>query len=198
MTTTTERAKARTARKTPVPTPESGPKVDKVKPKAKVKPKPKPKPVLKVEPKPASRPVSRSRAPFVLLVIGLLGGALVCLLILNTVLARDAYTMTELKTSNNQLNQQAQELAKQNAQMAAPKSIAQMARSMGMVQPNQPAFVDLSNGRVTGSTLRPVPSAAAAAAAAARVVGVPGAIVPGDGIPGWTGALPETKPAEAP
>ena len=182
MTTTTERAKARTARKTPVPTPESEPK-----PKAKVKAKPKPKPVLKVEPKPVARPVSRSRAPFVLLVIGLLGGALVCLLILNTVLARDAYTMTELKTSNNRLNQQAQELAKQNAQMA---------RSMGMVQPNQPAFVDLTNGRVTGGTLRPVPSAAAAAAAAARVVGVPGAIVPGDGIPGWTGAVPETKPAE--
>jgi outer membrane biosynthesis protein TonB len=198
MTTTTERAKSRTARKTPVPTPESDPKVDKVKAKVKPKPKPKPKPVLKVEPKPVSRPVSRSRAPFVLLVIGLLGGALVCLLILNTVLARDAYTMTELKTSNNRLHQQAQELAKQNAQMAAPKSIAQMARSMGMVQPNQPAFVDLTNGRVTGGTVRPVPTAAAAAAAAARVVGVPGAIVPGDGIPGWTGALPETKPAEAP
>jgi hypothetical protein len=122
----------------------------------------------------------------------------VCLLILNTVLARDAYTMTELKTGNNRLNQQAQELAKQNAQMAAPASIAQMARSMGMVQPNQPAFVDLTNGRVTGDTLRPVPSAAAAAAAAARVVGVPGAIVPGDGIPGWTGAVPETKPAGTP
>jgi hypothetical protein len=138
-------------------------------------------------PAPAARPGVTPRAPIVLVVVALLGGALVSLLLLNTVLAQDAFTLTELQQSNNLLTQQRQALQEQIAREEAPERLAQKAKALGMIQPVRPAFVDARTGRVAGDTLRPVPHAAAAAAGAAGVVGVPGAVVPGDGIPGWGG-----------
>jgi hypothetical protein len=146
------------------------------------------------QPRPAAAPAVRTRVsapprtPFVLLIMALLGGALVSLLLLNTVLAKDAFTLTELQQSNKLLAQQREALQEQIAREESPGLLAQKARALGMVQPFQPAFVDARTGRVAGGSLRPVPHAAAAAAGAAGVVAVPGAIVPGDGIPGWGGA----------
>ncbi|GAA2100964.1 hypothetical protein [Actinomadura alba] len=122
------------------------------------------------------------RAPFVLLVVGLLGGALVSLLLLNTVLAEDAFTLTKLQRSNKQLNQQRQALQEEIAREEAPERLAQKAKALGMVQPTRPAFVDEQARRVIGARVRPVPHPAAAAAGAAGVVAVPGAVVPGDGV----------------
>lgn len=134
------------------------------------------------------------RAPFVLLVVGLLGGALVSLLLLNTVLAEDAFTLTRLQRSNKQLTQQRQALQEEIAREEAPAVLAQKAKALGMVQPTRPAFVDAQARRVVGPRVRPVPHPAAAAAGAAGVVAVPGAVVPGDGVTGWN----EPDGAEAP
>lgn len=180
---------------------------------AKAQPKAEPRPRTRPEAEPAerTRPAARTRprpssgrprAPFVLLILCLLGGALVSLLLLNTVLARDTYTLSALEGSERQLIQQKQALTEEIAREEAPGRLALKARNQGMVQPTEPAFIDPGNGRVTGGTLRPVPSAAAAAAAAAGVIGVPGAIVPGDGIPGWTGSPSaeggQSEPARTP
>jgi hypothetical protein len=124
----------------------------------------------------------------VLLILALLSGALVSLLLLNTVLAKDAFALTELQQSNKQLLQQRDELRNEIAYEESPAVLAQKARALGMIQPNKPAFVDGRTGQVIGGSLRPVPREAAAAAGAAGVLGVPGATVPGDGIDGWTGA----------
>ncbi|GAB2818293.1 hypothetical protein GCM10022221_15200 [Actinocorallia aurea] len=141
----------------------------------------------------------RPRAPFVLLVLCLMGGALVGLLVLNTVLARDSFTLSALQKSERQLIQDKQQLVEDIAREEAPERLAAKAENEGMVQPEQLAFVDPVDGTVTGGKKRPVPSAAAAAAAAAGVIGVPGAIVPGDGIPGYTGTQQgvPTDPAAA-
>jgi hypothetical protein len=121
--------------------------------------------------------------PFVLLVVGLLGGALVSLLLLNTVLAQDAFTLTELERGNQQLNQQRQALQEEIAREESPARLAPRAKALGMREPHRPAFVDARTGQVVGPKgLRPVPYPAAASAAAASVVGVPGAVVPGDGV----------------
>ncbi|MDX6743078.1 hypothetical protein [Actinocorallia sp. A-T 12471] len=139
----------------------------------------------------------RPRAPFVLLLLCLMGGALVCLLVLNTVLARDSFTLSALQKSERQLLQEKQQLVEDIAREEAPDRLALKAENEGMVQPEKLAFVDPVDGTVTGGKKRQVPSAAAAAAAAAGVIGVPGAIVPGDGIPGYTGPEPgvQTDPA---
>ncbi|GAA2407688.1 hypothetical protein GCM10010191_15110 [Actinomadura vinacea] len=131
----------------------------------------------------AARPAAPPRTPFVLLICGLLGGALVSLLLLNTVLAEDAFTMTRLQQSNKLLGQQREALQEEIAREESPERVAQKAEALGMQRPTRLAFIDGDTGRLIGGTVRPVPHVSAAAAGAAGVVGVPGAIVPGDGVP---------------
>src|SRR5262249_36267119 len=137
MTTTTTRSKRPPGRR---PDQEAAVKATAVKAPAKPLPddtvKASPKPV-KASPKPKTAPDTEAkgtgtaagrarvqagrtaaartpRAPFVLLILALLGGALISLLLLNTVLAKDAFTLTELQQSNKQLVQQRQALLEAN------------------------------------------------------------------------------------
>ncbi|WP_459799076.1 hypothetical protein [Herbidospora sp. RD11066] len=64
-------------------------------------------PVARRAPLPPSERRRPPRAPFVMLVVGLLGGGLVSLLLLNTVLAQDSFKHNELRRVNEQLRQQA-------------------------------------------------------------------------------------------
>ena len=141
---------------------------------------------------PARRSATSPRAPFVLLVVGLLGGALVSLLLLNTVLAQDAFTLSELQRGNQQLSERKQALQEDNNRENSPSVLHSKARSLGMVDGQRPAFIDPRTGRVTQSGTRPpgVSDEAMAAAAGAGVTGAPGAIMPpvGGGAPrGRTG-----------
>jgi hypothetical protein len=139
------------------------------------------------------RPVRRSaavppRAPFVLLIIALLGGALVSLLLLNTVLAKDAFTLSKLEQQNKELDQQSQELQAQNEEENSPQNLARKAEAQGMVQNKYPRFYFPPTGKTSAGGLRPVPQSATASAGAAAVLGVPGTVVPGDGVPLPSGA----------
>ena len=111
--------------------------------------------------KPASRPASRpplartrtqgprqKRAPFILLLVGLLGGALVSLLVISTTLAQGSYRITSLQQQNASLAKQEQLLIQQVAQASSPAKIAQEAEDLGM-RPN-PAlqFINLKTGKV--------------------------------------------------
>ncbi|XVQ13809.1 hypothetical protein ACQP1W_15095 [Spirillospora sp. CA-255316] len=131
----------------------------------------------------AARPAAPPRAPFVLLICGLMGGALVSLLLLNTVLAEDAFTLTRLQQSNKLLGQQQEALQEEIAREGSPERLAQKAEALGMQRPTRLAFIDGDTGQPIGGTVRPVPHASAAVAGAAGVVGIPGAVVPGDGLP---------------
>ncbi|RSN51162.1 hypothetical protein [Actinomadura sp. WAC 06369] len=124
---------------------------------------------------------SPPRTPFILLIVGLLGGALVSLLLLNTVLAKDAFTLTRLQQSNERLAEREQELALDVARGRSPENLAKIAESLGMKPNEVPVFFDTDTGRPSGQEIRPVPHADAAAAGAASVIGVPGTVVPGDG-----------------
>jgi len=135
-----------------------------------------------VRSRPAAVQRAAPRTPFVLLIIGLLGGALVSLLLLNTVLAEDAFTLTRLQQSNKQLEQQRQAYEEDIAREGSPAGLAEKAKALGMKEAEDPAFFDPGTGRASGGTIRPVPHAAAASAGAAGVLGVPGTVVPGDGV----------------
>ncbi|TDE20919.1 hypothetical protein [Actinomadura sp. 6K520] len=123
------------------------------------------------------------RAPFVLLIVGLLGGALVSLLLLNTVLAKDAFTLTRLQQSTKQLEQQRQAYEAEIAREGSPEELSNKAKALGMKEAEDPAFFHSGSGRASDGGIRPVPGAAAAASGAAGVVGVPGTVVPGAGAP---------------
>ncbi|GAA1813441.1 hypothetical protein [Actinomadura chokoriensis] len=147
-----------------------------------------------VRPRPAAAHRAAPRAPFVLLIIGLLGGALVSLLLLNTVLAKDAFTLTRLQQSNKQLQQQRQALEEENAREGSPAGLSRKAKALGMKEAEDPAFFDTETGRASGGKIRPVPHAAAASAGAAGVVGVPGTVVPGDGVRPAAGSAAGARP----
>jgi hypothetical protein len=88
------------------------------------------------------------RPPFVFLVVGLLGGGLVCLLLLNTVLAAGAFQMTSLQQANAALARQQQELKQQIAYAQSPNAIAHRARQLGMVPVSQPRVLNLKSGHI--------------------------------------------------
>ena len=108
--------------------------------------------------KPATKPIVRPaaartrprhpRAPFILLLVGLLGGALVSLLVISTTLAEGSYRITSLQQQNANLAKQESTLTQQVAQASAPAQIAQEAEEFGM-RPN-PAlqFINLKTGKV--------------------------------------------------
>jgi len=99
-------------------------------------------------PQRAAGPRARSRTPFVLLLIGLLGGGLVCLLLINTTLAEGSFQITAMQHKNADLTQQEQALQQQIVQEQSPASIAARARQLGMQQSGRLRFVNLKTGRV--------------------------------------------------
>ena len=108
----------------------------------------------------ATRPRARSpRMPFILLLVGLLGGALVCLLVISTTLAQGAFRITNLQEQNANLARQEQTLTNEVAQAGNPAVIAAEAKQLGMRPNPYLGFIDLKTGKiVTGK-----PSSAEAA-----------------------------------
>jgi hypothetical protein len=88
-----------------------------------------------------------SRTPFILLLLGLLGGGLVCLLVINTTLAAASYRIDNLQRSNALASQQVQQLQQQVASEQSPTSIEQRAVKLGMRPQQVLNFVDVKNGR---------------------------------------------------
>jgi len=108
----------------------------------------------------ARRSLARSpRMPFILLLVGLLGGALVCLLVISTTLAQGAFRITNLQEQNANLARQEQTLTNEVAQAGSPAVIAAEAKQLGMRPNPYLGFIDLKTGKiVTGK-----PSSAEAA-----------------------------------
>jgi hypothetical protein len=88
-----------------------------------------------------------SRTPFILLLLGLLGGGLVCLLVINTTLAAASYRIDNLQRSNALASQQVQQLQQQVASEQSPTSIEQRAVKLGMRPEQVLNFVDVKTGR---------------------------------------------------
>jgi hypothetical protein len=104
------------------------------------------------------------RTSFVLLLLGLLGGGLVCLLVVNTTLAANSINITNLEQANTTGTQQVQQLQQQVAIARSAGQIEKEARRLGLRPDPAPMFVNLR----TGSIQAPPGAAVAAAAAAAR------------------------------
>ena len=97
------------------------------------------------------------RTTFVILLVSLLIGGLIGLLMLNTVLARDAFVLDSLKADARELAAREQALQREVELLRAPQSLAVRATELGMVQAGPPAFLRLADGVVLGT---PVPGAA--------------------------------------
>jgi hypothetical protein len=99
-------------------------------------------------PRPGAAAARPSRMPFVFLIVGLLGGGLLCLLLINTVLDTGAYRITSLQQQNVTLAQQTQALQAQIAHEESPSVLAAAAIKLGMTQPGLLHFLDLRQRRI--------------------------------------------------
>jgi hypothetical protein len=70
--------------------------------------------------------------PFVLLVLALLGGGLVCLLVVNTTLGTTSFRISQLQSDNAKLSLREQTLLGQVADAESPQRIAERAYQLGM------------------------------------------------------------------
>ncbi|HMG29133.1 MAG TPA: hypothetical protein VK585_03310 [Jiangellaceae bacterium] len=103
--------------------------------------RPVPAPVgLRAVPAVAVRP---RRAPFVVLVLLLLGVGLVGLLVLSTGLQQGSFELTDLERETTLLRDRQAALADEVARRAAPGTLAERATSLGMVPNDSPIFLRL-------------------------------------------------------
>ena len=111
----------------------------------------------------APAPWRPKRAPFVLLSLVVVALGLLGLLVLNTVLAEDAFRRHELERESAHLREREQELARDVAALEAPERLAARAAELGLVPAGAPAFLRLSDGAVLGAVTpaaAPTPPAA--------------------------------------
>ncbi|MFI0778764.1 septum formation initiator family protein [Streptomyces sp. NPDC021212] len=89
------------------------------------------------------------RAPFVLLVVVLLGTGLIALLLLNSSLNQGSFELTKLEKQTDELSDERQSLQQDVDQLSAPGALEQRARELGMVPGGSPAFLN-PDGTVAG------------------------------------------------
>jgi hypothetical protein len=87
------------------------------------------------------------RTPFALLVLALLGGGLICLLVINTTLGASSFRITQLQRTNANLLLQQRMLQGEIAGEKAPPEIAKLAYQLGMRPQTSTTILDLSKHR---------------------------------------------------
>jgi hypothetical protein len=94
-------------------------------------------------------PGQAARTPFVLLVVLLLGGGLICLLVLNSALSEGAFRLDDLQRGTKNLTDEEQALQRDIDAYSAPDALQRRARELGMVPGSDPAFL-APDGTVKG------------------------------------------------
>jgi hypothetical protein len=148
------------------------------------------------------------RTPFVVLMLGVLGGGLVGLLLLNSAAAADSFAQERLQQEAAALAVREQELGREVAAMEAPAALAVQARKLGLVPSGEPGFLVVDTdgssrvlGTPTAATVPPPPPspspAAPARAARPTRAATPARPSPTAASPGTT-ATPTTRPGPVP
>jgi cell division protein FtsB len=96
------------------------------------------------------RPQKAPRVPFLVLVSVLLVGGVAGLLLFNTSMQQASFTGTAMEAKASSLKAREQALKMQLDTMRDPQRVAVRAKRLGMVPSTSPAFIQLSDGRVSG------------------------------------------------
>jgi hypothetical protein len=88
------------------------------------------------------------RAPFLMLVLCLLGGGLVCLLVINTTLGAASFQIDKLQQTANARTLQVQRLQQQIATDTSPTRLAQEACQLGMRPQRRLAYLNVRSRKV--------------------------------------------------
>ena len=125
-----------------------------------------------------------ARAPFVLLVVLLLGGGLIGLLVLNSALSEGSFRLDALRKQTKNLTDEEQALQRDIDAYSSPDALQRRARELGMVPGGDPAFLD------PGGTVKGVPGAASPEPAALNGPAAPETVIASAG--------PRSSPAQTP
>ena len=94
---------------------------------------------------------SRARkAPFVVVVLALVGMGLVGLILMSTVLQAQSFEVAKLNEQVETLKTRQQALNREVDQLQSPSNLANRALQLGMVQNANPVFLRLDDGEVVG------------------------------------------------
>jgi len=94
----------------------------------------------------------RTRVPFVLVCMGMLIGALLTALLLNTSMAQAAFETTDAQRQLARLNQDNKELQARLDQVSSPDELAARARELGMLPATGTGWIRLSDQTVAGTS----------------------------------------------
>jgi hypothetical protein len=87
------------------------------------------------------RPARAPRAPFVVLLLVLMGSGLLCLLLLNTALGENAFRVQKLQAESSALADEEQTLSVRNDRLSAPGALAARAATLGMEPGGLPEYL---------------------------------------------------------
>jgi hypothetical protein len=164
------------------------------------------RPVLSLVP----TPTRARRAPFVVLILGILLLGLIGLLLLNTASAQDAFRLHRLQIAAANVNDERQALSERVNQLTGPAGLAVEAQKLGMVPVEAPAFwkpgdplppgARVLDGIVVVPAAGPPPAAPAPAATTSVPANPADAAVTAMPRPGQKAATskPTTKPSTKP
>ncbi|GAB2992608.1 MAG TPA: hypothetical protein VKY71_13845 [Actinotalea caeni] len=93
---------------------------------------------------------ARSRLLFLLLCVGILGGAMLGALALNTAMATTAYVLRERQVELARLTESEQQLTATVEQLSSPAQLANQAQRLGMVPAEGLSYIDLETGTISG------------------------------------------------
>ncbi|WP_199438987.1 septum formation initiator family protein [Umezawaea beigongshangensis] len=88
---------------------------------------------------PARQPSTASRAPFVVMVMAVLGVGLASIMWLSTSAATDSYELEKARAQATELARRVEQLKQDVAYMESPTMLGEQAERLGMVQPDDPA-----------------------------------------------------------
>ena len=155
--------------------------------------------------RPARRAVGPRRAPFIVLICGLLSGGLCVLVVLNTASAAAELRRHDVTTANAGLAEDVEQLRSQLAANEAPDALAAAAAKLGMVPNGTPGFLIIrpdGKASVLGSPTPAAPAAvpvpATPAPGTARPAARPGATASGRAVPARTSPSPRPAPTPEP
>lgn len=97
---------------------------------------------------PAGTP-NAARAPFVLLVVVILGSGLLALLLLNASVNQGSFQLSKLERETRELTDEQQALQQEVDAYSAPHTLDKRARELGLVPGGTPAFL-MPDGTVKG------------------------------------------------
>lgn len=123
---------------------------------------PAPRPSLRLLPQLRTLPAQKAKPiTFAVILSAMLIMGSLILLLVNTLMAQDAFVLHRLQQQVSTLTDQEQAITAFTARESSPESLATKATALGMVPGGTPVFLDLNTGKVVGVAQKSTSSALA-------------------------------------